>query len=158
MTMTPTAPALCARSSSFRASSGYSQWERSQPPDAVGIAQLRRSHVLVDHTGGAQAHLLVAEIGVRGGERHNRNVDTGLVHGLNAQVVVEMAGLRGKELRAVGKDAMAAVASDTDRIFRATVLAQQVHPALAEHVRVYVYDSHVPSHQQRSLSYYYLTY
>src|SRR5579883_368199 len=116
--------------------------ERGHPADAVRPLRLRPRHVVVHHLRRLEADLRPAPIDVGAGQGEDGEIDLGLVHLLDAQLVVEMAFLRRHEGGAVPHDGARPVLAGPHRVARAAMLRDERDPLLAQHVRVDVDDRH----------------
>ena len=114
MTMTPTAPSSQARASSSTARSGYSHGSDANQRMRVGYARCGLGHRRVRLARRFRADRLAAPVHVRAGQRHDRDVDAGLVHHGDPPAVVEVAGLRDDDRRLAAVDLLLAVGAGTD--------------------------------------------
>ena len=139
-TMTPDAPAACARSSSASARSGYCHGSDAN--------QRRRSGCAVC-AAAMSSFMIRAACRLTSGPPQKQfghvsdthaDVHAAFVHRLHAQAVVEHRRHRRHERRAVEVDRAQAAGDGLHRVPRAAVLLQELKPRLGEAMRVYVDD------------------
>ena len=115
---------------------GELQRQRGNPADALWVGALRLGKAVVHRSRGARAHLGVAPVDVRPGEREHRHADARLVHRGETALVVEHARRRRHERHAVGMDHLRAADDAPEWRSACRSALEEGQPFLAQHVRV----------------------